>query len=129
MSAIVIRVPPDPWYLPVTRAVATEVALRSGLDEDGVVDTRIVTTEVATALCAHPAPGSMAEITFRASVDGLRIVGKGLSAQRNPPDESTPLMRLLRQVAVDVAALCVLDGDGGRTLRVTATVLPPLPSG
>lgn len=125
-GSIVMRVPPDPWYLPVTRAVATEIAVRSGLDEDAVADARIVTTEVVTALCADPETGSTAQIVFRLSAEGLRIVGKSATRHVSPPDESTPLMRLLRQVAVDVAAVCVLDGHGGQLLRVTATVLPPL---
>ncbi|HET7327730.1 MAG TPA: hypothetical protein VFJ14_10660 [Nocardioidaceae bacterium] len=124
-ESIIIRVPPDAWYLPVTRAVATEIAAQSGLGHDGAVALRTVTTEVATALCLDAEQESTAELEFTRSARGVCIVGKVPTQQTAPPEESTPLMRLLRQVAGEVTAVCVVDSAGQHTLRLAATICLP----
>lgn len=117
-----MRVPTDGWYLPVTRAVASEIAAAAGFSEDRICDALAVTTEVATALCTDSEPGAVAELTFRQSPRGLRIVGKARTRQAAPPDESTARMRSLRQLADEVAAVCVVDAPGRQSLRLAATI-------
>lgn len=121
----VLRVPPDAWYVPVARAVATEVAAAAGLSGRQLADVGVATTELATVLCTAHAPGACAELTLSASPAGMRIVGRCRTGQVEPPPASTSTMRRLHRVAHGVNAVCVVDPPGHRTLRLTATISVP----